>query len=39
VSDFDATTVKLTAKVNATVNSGDTIVFAVPAGLALQLPA
>jgi hypothetical protein len=36
VSDFDATTVKLTAKVNATVNSGDTIVFAVPAALGLS---
>ena len=33
VSDFDATTVTLTAKVNATVNSGDTIVFALPTGL------
>jgi hypothetical protein len=32
VSDFDATTVTLTAKVDATVNSGDTIVFALPAG-------
>jgi hypothetical protein len=33
VSDFTATTVKLTAHVNATVNSGDTIVFSLPAGL------
>jgi hypothetical protein len=33
VEDFDATTVKLTAKVDATVNVGDTIVFALPTGL------
>jgi hypothetical protein len=33
VSDFTATTVTLTANVNATVNSGDTIVFALPTGL------
>jgi hypothetical protein len=32
VSDFTATTVTLTANVNATVNSGDTIVFSLPAG-------
>jgi hypothetical protein len=30
VSDFTATTVTLTANVNATVNAGDTIVFALP---------
>lgn len=33
VSDFDATTVTLTANVNAPVNSGATIVFALPTGL------
>jgi hypothetical protein len=33
VSDFTATTVTLTANVNAMVNSGDTIVFALPTGL------
>jgi len=33
VSDFDATTVTLTAHVDAKVNSGDTIVFALPTGL------
>jgi outer membrane lipoprotein SlyB len=33
VSGFTATTVTLTANVNATVNSGDTIVFALPGGL------
>jgi hypothetical protein len=33
VEDFDATTVKLTAKVDATVGLGDTIVFALPTGL------
>jgi hypothetical protein len=32
VSDFTANTVTLTANVNATVNSGDTIVFSLPAG-------
>jgi hypothetical protein len=32
VSDFTATTVTLTANVNATVNSGDTIVFSLPSG-------
>jgi hypothetical protein len=36
VADFDATTVTLTAKVDATVNSGDTIAFVLPAGLALS---
>jgi hypothetical protein len=32
VSDFTTTTVTLSANVNATVNSGDTIVFSLPAG-------
>jgi hypothetical protein len=32
VSDFTANTVTLTANVNATVNSGDTIVFSLPGG-------
>jgi hypothetical protein len=36
VSDFDATTVTLTANVDATVNLGDTIVFSVAAGLGQQ---
>jgi hypothetical protein len=36
VSDFDATTVTLTANVDATVKSGDTIVFSLPGGLGQQ---
>jgi hypothetical protein len=35
VSSFTANTVTLSANVNATVNSGDTIVFSLPAGIGL----